>query len=136
MMRCLLALALIAVSFGVGGQQNACVPILMSNPPQCRSAYTMITVTYGGSVGHSRDYQSLRMCQQARSLALTGMTIEANAVAEEEWLKRLATRGNFSSTGPAFNPSNGEEVILLHGAWVRKYKHDVKHAECVIETQP
>lgn len=45
-----------------------------TSPPL--GAFTLITVTYGGDVGHSRDYRSLRMCEQARSLALTGETLE------------------------------------------------------------
>lgn len=50
--------------------------------------YTLITVTHGGEVRHSRGFESLRMCQEARSIALTGMTIaqaeEADRVAREQ----------------------------------------------------
>ena len=30
-------------------------------------SYTLITVTYGGEVRHARGFESLRMCQEARS---------------------------------------------------------------------
>lgn len=50
--------------------------------------YTLITVTHGGEVRHSRGFESLRMCQEARSIALTGMTIAqaegADQVAREQ----------------------------------------------------
>lgn len=50
-------------------------------------AYTLITVTYGGDVSHSRGYETLEMCEQAKSLALTGMTIEQNKAADEAYAK-------------------------------------------------
>lgn len=50
--------------------------------------YTLITVTHGGEVRHTRGFESLRMCQEARSIALTGLTIaqaeEADRVAREQ----------------------------------------------------
>ncbi|MGU3387236.1 hypothetical protein ACLBYG_22190 [Methylobacterium sp. D53M] len=44
--------------------------------------YTLITVTYGGAVHHARGFESLRMCQEARSIALTGMTLAENEAAD------------------------------------------------------
>ena len=40
--------------------------------------YTLLVVTYGGSVAHS-SFDNLRQCQEAKSLATTGYTIEENA---------------------------------------------------------
>ena len=52
------------------------------------ATYTLITVTHGGEVRHARGFESLRMCQEARSIALTGMTIaraeEAERVVREK----------------------------------------------------
>ena len=41
--------------------------------------YTLITVTHGGIVDHARGFESLEMCRQAQSIALTGRTLEAEA---------------------------------------------------------
>lgn len=40
--------------------------------------YTLITVTNDGRVHHARGFETLRMCQEARSIALTGLTIAEN----------------------------------------------------------
>lgn len=48
--------------------------------------YTLITVSYGGRIDHS-DFETLQMCEEAKSLALTGMTIEQNKAADEAYAK-------------------------------------------------
>ncbi len=50
--------------------------------------YTLITVTNAGEVKHSRGFETLEMCEQAKSIALTGMTIEENKAADEAYAKR------------------------------------------------
>lgn len=52
--------------------------------------WTLITVTGAGQVNHSRGYETLFMCEQAKSLALTGMTIEQNKAADEAHAKARA----------------------------------------------
>lgn len=54
--------------------------------------WILLTVTYGGAVNRSEPFKSLYLCQEARSLALTGQTIEENAhlaaqrvAAEKKW---------------------------------------------------
>lgn len=42
------------------------------------ATWALITVTYGGLVSHSGGYASRRLCEEARSVALTGLTIEEN----------------------------------------------------------
>jgi hypothetical protein len=52
--------------------------------------WTLITVTNGGNVNESR-HATKRLCEEARSIALTGMTIEENEVADRayaDWLKK------------------------------------------------
>jgi hypothetical protein len=49
--------------------------------------YTLITVTYGGEVHYSRGHETLRECEQGKSLALTGMTIEQNQAADAAYKK-------------------------------------------------
>lgn len=110
--------------------------------------YTLITVTYGGEVSHSRGYETLGMCEQAKSIALTGMTVEENEAeakraedaladqmrkieaAKTDKERMLACMG---AASPSYNPNRGEAVVYLHGRWHLKHRHDIKFAQCVIE---
>ena len=96
-------------------------------------AYTLITVTYGGEVNYSCGYATLYMCKQARSLALTGMTIEQNAVADIEYEQRGQSGG--SSLSPTYFPDRGESMDFIRGCWVVRGVHDIKVAECIIEPE-
>ncbi len=79
-------------------------------------AFTLITVTYGGEVHHSRGYETLRMCEEAKSIARTGMTIEANELWVEAMLTEARKRGEITIVwGEITGPS------------------DIKNAECVPE---
>jgi hypothetical protein len=50
----------------------------MSNMPAA-ALWTLITVTQGGAVHHSEPFATFHMCNEAKSLAQTGMTIEDKA---------------------------------------------------------
>lgn len=52
--------------------------------------WTLITVTNGGQVQESQ-HATKRLCEEAKSIALTGMTIEENEAADRayaEWLQK------------------------------------------------
>ena len=42
-------------------------------------AFSLIVITTAGQVTYSSGYENLHMCMEARSLALTGLTVEAKA---------------------------------------------------------
>jgi hypothetical protein len=140
-------------------------------------AYILITVTYGAEVHHSNGFESLDLCEQAKSLALTGMTIEQNKAADEayakarkdwedahpwrdpqnDWEREMAKVKMYgavsnggpiswafngegkirdmmsASASPTYDPSRGEGMDFIRGAWAPKNKSSVKHAECVID---
>lgn len=52
--------------------------------------YALITVTYGGTVGHSEGYSSLAFCREAQSVALVGKTTKQ--LADERAAKDLETK--------------------------------------------
>lgn len=74
--------------------------------------YTLITVTYGGEVHHSRGYETLRMCEQAKSIALTGMTIEEKDAADKE---RRRQRELWEAEHPWREPRNDYERLVAGG---------------------
>lgn len=87
-------------------------------------AYTLITITYGGEVNHSRGYETLRMCQEAQSLALTGMTIDENreadkAYAEREKERRERQRAQVEAAwlkdNPPRLPTDAEKADMANG---------------------
>lgn len=49
-----------------------------------KTTYTLITVTHGGDIRHSRGYESLHMCEQAKCLAMHGLTLEQKAERDAE----------------------------------------------------
>lgn len=97
-------------------------------------SYTLITVTYGGAVSNSR-YETLAMCEQAKSIALTGMTIEENTVADEAFEKAFKENPEFyrSCSSTSYNPNKGEAAVFVRGQFEMKHRHDIKYAKCVIE---
>jgi len=57
-------------------------------PTIALAAFTLITVTNQGEVFHAKGFDTLRMCEQAKSVAVYGHTIEQH----EEDMKRAAER--------------------------------------------
>jgi hypothetical protein len=45
-------------------------------PTMLAISFTLISVTHGGQINHADGFTSLHVCEQARSLALTGQTLE------------------------------------------------------------
>ena len=79
--------------------------------------YTLITVTYGGEVNHSRGYETLHMCQQAKSLALTGMTIEQNKAADVEYEQRVAkNEAEWRAAHPPRKPVTEDDFRMVEHA--------------------
>jgi hypothetical protein len=52
--------------------------------PKAKS-WSLICVTYGGELRVTHGYPTLAMCEEAKSLALTGMTIAQNAAADKKY---------------------------------------------------
>lgn len=74
--------------------------------PLAAIAWALITVTGGGTIGHS-EFRSKPLCEEARSIALYGETVEERAreaAAYEAWLGNL--RANQSR---------------LNAAWLKKH---------------
>ena len=74
--------------------------------------YTLITVTYGGRVEHTRGFETLRMCQEARSITLTGMTIAGSEAAERhrrrfEELRQLRVNEQIEAAWRQLHPPRG-----------------------------
>lgn len=85
--------------------------------------YTLITVTYGGVVSHARGFATLRMCQEARSIALTGMTIADNEAADvayrercvaEDRRRRASHAAQWLAKHPPRPPTPAEREGLRH----------------------
>lgn len=82
--------------------------------PLAALTYTLITVTYGGSVAHSGGYDTLHMCEEARSLATTGMTIEAKKASDDAYkVARDKEYAEWRATHPSREPKNDSERSLV-----------------------
>ncbi len=102
--------------------------------------YTLITVTYGGTVSHSRGYETLRMCQEARSIALYGMTIAEKEEADRREVEQRRTEWNaqdakrraawlINHPGRAPTPKEAEDIRR----GILEWNHDPYGAEAVQE---
>lgn len=69
------------------------------------SAFILIAVTYGGNVSSS-GYPTLNACHEAKSIATTGLTIEANQAAAD---KADAARKAFYAAHPPRQPHTDGE---------------------------
>lgn len=84
--------------------------------------FTLITVTYGGEVGHSRGYETLYMCEQAKSLALTGRTIEANKALDEHLAAQAQEEADkWRSAHPPRKPTTQEEIKIASGGFMARW---------------
>lgn len=73
------------------------------------TVFTLIIVTFGGDVGHSRGYETLQTCEQAKSLALTGRTIEQNKAMDEAYDKAQADQAaRWREANPPRVPTEAE----------------------------
>lgn len=146
--------------------------------------WTLLTVTNDGQVHHSHGFPTKYLCEQAKSLALYGLTIEqreqrnkANAAWKAEqairWRKLhpgrkpvtprelkmvkdnpngsgwsisheydrvgsdgLLYREQGSGSSQSYNSNQGESVEFVDGIWIKRYRHDVKYAECIPSEPP
>ena len=71
--------------------------------------WTLITVTNGGAV-HESQHATKETCEQARSVALTGMTIEGNKAADEAYAAYLK---KFEDDHPWRDPKDDNERRLV-----------------------
>lgn len=107
--------------------------------------WTLLTVTYGGEVRRTPGFAGKRLCEQAKSLALTGLTIEANEASDAEYAASLPVRSvpagptrdrvytSYFELSPPYDPNRGEAVVRVRGKWHLKHASDVKCAECFPE---
>jgi hypothetical protein len=51
--------------------------------PFILAAYTLVVVTQGAEVRQSSGFETLHICEQARSMVVTGMTIQNSAESEK-----------------------------------------------------
>jgi hypothetical protein len=70
--------------------------------------WTLITVTNGGAVSESQ-HATKETCEQAKSVALTGMTIEENKAADDAYAAYLK---KFAEDHPWRAPKNDSERSL------------------------
>jgi hypothetical protein len=73
--------------------------------------WTLITVTGNGQV-HESSHATKELCEQARSVALTGMTIEENAAADEAYAQYLK---KWDEDHPWRDPRDDYERSILKG---------------------
>lgn len=71
--------------------------------------WSLITVTNGGSVNISAGYPTKSLCEEAKSIALTGMTIEQNNEADAVYEKAQA---DWEASHPWREPKNKSEAAL------------------------
>jgi hypothetical protein len=57
-------------------------------PTMLLAAFTLITVTNQGEVFHAKGFDTLRMCEQAKSVATTGKTLEQIEADHAAWMER------------------------------------------------
>lgn len=76
--------------------------------------WTLITVTNGGDVSHSTGYLSKELCEQAKSVALTGMTIEQNKAADEAYEKSVKEAADrWREAHPPRKPSTPADFKII-----------------------
>ncbi len=115
--------------------------------------WILITITYGGEVRHSDLFPTLALCEEAKSIALTGYTIEENKRLDDEYAageqgrhewrmeehrkRGLPTNGTFWCAGidlddcsPTYGPKDIPPV-RVRGKWIMPGYGDVKSAKCV-----
>lgn len=125
------------------------------------AAFTLITVTNQGEVFHAKGFDTLRMCEQAKSVAVYGRTIEQLEAARKA--ERELEAKQDAVWLAAHPPRKASANEAKGGSWtdcagnVCKYWHvengltyegrpmyislthqqgaheEIKHAECVIE---
>jgi len=109
-----------------------------------RSSWTLLTVSYGGEVRQTPGFSSLRLCEQAASLALTGMTIEENEERNRnmvcfspppERTVRDAVFPGYLTFSPPYDPARGEAVVQVRGQWIKKSAQDIAIAKCLIANE-
>jgi hypothetical protein len=72
--------------------------------------YMLITVTGQGDVHHSQGYQSLHACEEARSLAVYGETVEQFKKADDDLARaEKEYRDDFYKTHPPRKPKDKDE---------------------------
>lgn len=91
---------------------------------------TLITVTHGGQVFHSEGFPNQRACDEAKSIALTGMTIEQNAAEDAAYVKMEKDRADsWREAHPPRQPTTpaDRQIIedakngIVHGGSTRPY---------------
>lgn len=116
----------------------------METRPDKAESWTLLTVSYGGEVKYTPGFSTLRLCREAKSLALTGMTIEENERADAEYLSsppppEPSVRDRVYSSpcrfSEAFDPNLGEAAVRVRGRWLKKYAKDIKVAECIPDVE-
>lgn len=108
--------------------------------------YTLITVTNGGNVGHSGGYTSLQVCNEAKSVAMTGQTLEQRA---EEAAKIKAARdkreADWLEAHPGRPPKNDDERLQMekvggtkHGVdpWIYTKEGEFRVRDGLLYEQP
>lgn len=95
--------------------------------------YGLITVTYAGEVRFIDGFRSLRMCEQAKSLATTGRTLEEQAAWEEAQIKRYrdeeAKRKAWADAHPPRTPTPDERKQLAARSFIDRGSHYVRYTD-------
>lgn len=127
------------------------------------AAFTLITVTNQGEVFHAKGFDTLRMCEQAKSVAVYGRTIEQleddrkrederQAKLDAEWRAKHPPRKATAKDGGEGSGCSGNGVVtictrvkdgmfyedrpsrfLSYTEFPPSDRISIKHAECVIE---
>jgi hypothetical protein len=94
--------------------------------------YILITVTYGGKVWVSPGFSSLRACEEAKSIAETGVTIEENQK-NRATLERIQSeeKRKFEAEHPPRSPTDEDRKNCRTGDLAKYMVIPFEH--CTIE---
>lgn len=107
--------------------------LLLAPALAAAQTFSLITVTYAGEVRFTDGFPSLRTCQQAKSLATTGRTLEEQAAWEEVQIKRYreeeAKREAWAHAHPPRSPTPDERKQLAVRSFINRGSHFVQYTD-------